>query len=53
MKKINITYNPKGLSRIENAMSKIVLPPEDINPQNINIKKDQSHYWVIESKTKK
>ena len=49
-RKIKIAYNPKGLKRIDNITSKVILPKQDLNPDNIVVK-TENHYWKIDNET--
>jgi len=50
LKNKKVTYNPKGIKRIENITPKSPVPTRDLNLTNILIKNDKDHYWRIEKK---
>jgi len=49
LKKKVITYNPKGLKRVNNVAPVVKRPKKDLNSQNIKIEKS-SGYWKVSKK---
>lgn len=47
MKVIKITYNPKGLKRVDNVTPKTSLPKNDLTLEDITIKTGKDNYWKI------
>lgn len=50
MKGKKITYNPKGLKRVDNVTPKTSLPKNDLTLKEIIIKTDKDNYWKIEKR---
>lgn len=50
MKTKEITYNPKGLKRIDNISPKTAIPQNDLFLKNNVVVTNKDHYWRIEKK---
>lgn len=50
MKITKITYNPRGLKRVDNTSPKNTAPKKDINLNEFTIEKSKEHYWQMVKK---